>query len=55
MIAYYTLLTNIGLAKLTNVQSSGSVVQWSHMVVGDGNGAAVTPTETQTALMAMVD
>ena len=37
MSAYYTLLTNIGLAKLTNAQSSGSVVQWSQMAVGDGN------------------
>ena len=51
MSAYYTLLTKIGLAKLTNAQSSGSVVQWSQMAVGDGNGAAVTPTETQTTLV----
>ena len=51
MSAYYTLLTKVGLAKLTNAQSSGSVVQWSQMAVGDGNGAAVTPTETQTALV----
>lgn len=51
MSAYYTLLTKIGLAKLTNAQSSGSVVQWSQMAVGDGNGATVTPTETQTALV----
>ena len=51
MSAYCTLLTKIGLAKLTNAQSSGSVVQWSHMAVGDGNGAAVTPT----ALIPMVD
>lgn len=51
MSAYYTLLTKIGLAKLTNAQSSGSVVQWSQMAVGDGNGTSVTPTETQTALV----
>ena len=51
MSAYYTLLTKIGLAKLTNAQSFGTVVQWSQMAVG----AAVPPTETQTALIPTVD
>ena len=48
---YYTLLTNIGLAKLLNAQALGTVVQWSHMAVGDGNGNPTAPTQAHTALL----
>lgn len=51
MAQFYTLLTNIGLAKLANAQALGQVVQWSHMAVGDGNGNPTTPNATQTALV----
>ena len=46
---YYTLLTNIGLAKLLNAQALGTVVQWSHMAVGDGNGNPTAPTQAHWA------
>lgn len=51
MNTYYTLLTNVGLAKLLNAQALGTVVQWSHMAVGDGNGNPTTPVQTQTTLV----
>lgn len=51
MSTFKTLLTNIGLAKLTNAQALGQVVQWSAMAVGDGNGNPTTPTQEQTALV----
>lgn len=51
MSTYKTLLTNVGLAKLTNAQALGQVVQWSAMAVGDGNGNPTTPVQTQTALV----
>lgn len=51
MSTFYTLLTNIGLAKITNAQLLGEVVQWTQMAVGDGNGNPTTPTTAQTALV----
>lgn len=51
MSTYYTILTNVGLAKVTNAQALGTVVQWSEMAVGDGNGNDTTPVQTQTALV----
>lgn len=51
MSTFYTLLTTVGLAKLANAQALGTVVQWSQMAVGDGNGNPTTPSEAQTALV----
>jgi phage-related tail fiber protein len=50
-MSYYTLLTDIGLAKLANAQVLGTIVQWSEMAVGDGNGNPTTPTQAQTDLV----
>lgn len=50
-MSYYTLLTNIGLAKLTNAVALGQNVEWTEMAVGDGNGNPTTPTQTQTELV----
>lgn len=50
-MSYYTLLTNIGLAKLMNAVALGQNVEWSEMAVGDGNGNPTTPTQTQTVLV----
>lgn len=50
-MSYYTLLTNIGLAKLANAVALGQAVQWTEMAVGDGNGNPTTPTQAQTALV----
>lgn len=50
-MSYYTLLTNIGLAKLMNAVALGQNVEWSEMAVGDGNGNPTTPVQTQTVLV----
>ena len=51
MSTFYTLMTNAGLAKLTNAVALGQDVEWTEMAVGDGNGNPTTPAETQTALV----
>ena len=50
MSNFYTLLTNIGAALHANAQVQQTTVAWSHFALGDGNGAAVKPTQTQTGL-----
>lgn len=47
---FYTLLTNIGKAKLANATALGTTVQLTHIAVGDGNGAAIIPVDTATVL-----
>lgn len=51
MAQYLTLLTNTGAAKLATALANGTTVQITQLAVGDGNGAAVTPTATMTALV----
>lgn len=48
---YYTLLTAAGIAKIANAGATGGTVNLTHIALGDGNGTAVTPTETATALV----
>ncbi|MCP4102602.1 MAG: phage tail protein [Lentisphaerae bacterium] len=48
---FYSVLTNIGQAALANAGALGQTINLSHMAVGDGNGSAVTPNETATALV----
>jgi hypothetical protein len=48
---FYTILTALGKAKLASAQVSGTAVNFTHMAVGDGNGAYYDPQETQTALV----
>ncbi|MCP4100374.1 MAG: phage tail protein [Lentisphaerae bacterium] len=48
---FYSVLTNIGQAALANAGALGQTINLSHMAVGDGNGSAVTPSETATALV----
>jgi|GEM_PF-900974 len=47
---YYTLVTDVGNAKLTNALALGTAVTLTHFAVGDGAGTAYNPTEDQTAL-----
>jgi phage-related tail fiber protein len=47
---YYTLVTDIGLAKLANALALGQVITLTHFAVGDGNGAAYDPVQSATAL-----
>ena len=48
---FYTLLTARGAADLTNAYANGTTVNLTHLAVGDGNGAFVTPVEGMTALV----
>lgn len=50
-MAYLTLLTTLGQAKLATALANGAGVSISHLAVGDGNGAAVTPQASMTALV----
>ncbi|MBP8813921.1 MAG: phage tail protein [Laribacter sp.] len=50
MSKFYTLLTAVGAAALVNAQASGGIVPFTHIALGDGNGAAVVPTESMKAL-----
>lgn len=48
---YYTLLTAVGAAALTNAIAAGTTVALTHLALGDGAGDPVTPTEAATALV----
>ena len=48
---YFTLLTPYGAAAFANAPVSGTMVNLSHLAIGDGGGAAVEPTEAMTKLV----
>lgn len=50
-MAFYTILTDIGMAKLANATALGTTVQLTEIAVGDGGGVAVTPDEAATELV----
>ena len=49
---FYTLLTDIGAAKLASAAALGVPLKITQMAVGDGGGALPTPGAQQTALVA---
>jgi len=49
---YYTLLTEVGAAKLANATALGVPLKLTHMAVGDGGGTLPTPNSKQVALVA---
>ncbi|EAP0545399.1 phage tail protein [Salmonella enterica] len=49
---FYTLLTEIGAAKLASAAALGIPLKITHMAVGDGGGVLPTPSAQQTALVA---
>ncbi|EAY0962117.1 phage tail protein [Salmonella enterica] len=49
---FYTLLTDIGAAKLARATALGIPLKITHMAVGDGGGVLPTPSAQQTALVA---
>ncbi|MEB0952026.1 phage tail protein [Citrobacter sedlakii] len=49
---FYTLLTDIGAAKLANAAALGVPLKITHMAVGSGGGVLPTPNAQQTALVA---
>ncbi|EPE3205493.1 phage tail protein [Cronobacter sakazakii] len=48
---FYTLLTDIGAAKLASAAALGVPLKITHMAVGDGGGTLLTPDAKQTALV----
>ena len=48
---FYTLLTDIGAAKLASAAALGVPLKIPHMAVGDGGGTLPTPDAKQTALV----
>ncbi len=53
-MAFYTILTEVGKAKLANATALGTTLELTDIAVGDGGGVEVTPTETMTALVNQV-
>ncbi|MCF2475260.1 phage tail protein [Citrobacter braakii] len=49
---FYTLLTDIGAAKLASAAALGAPLKITQMAVGDGGGVLPTPSAQQTALVA---
>ncbi|EEJ9247733.1 hypothetical protein S968_17095 [Salmonella enterica subsp. enterica serovar Muenchen] len=49
---FYTLLTEIGAAKLASAAALGVPLKITYMAVGDGGGVLPTPSAQQTALVA---
>ncbi|MFU0853483.1 phage tail protein [Kluyvera cryocrescens] len=48
---YYTLLTEVGAAKLANATALGVPLKLTHMAVGDGGGTLPTPNSKQVTLV----
>ncbi|UWD48734.1 phage tail protein [Clostridioides difficile] len=52
--SYYTIITDIGKAKIANASVTGNKVGFVKIQLGDGGGSEYTPTESQTALKNVV-
>jgi len=48
---FTSILTDIGRAKMIAAVALGQSLEWSHMAVGDGGGAPITPDPNMTALV----
>lgn len=53
-MAFFTILTNIGQAKIANAVALGQQIQVTEMALGDGNGNPTNPVQTQTGLVRQV-
>ncbi len=53
-MAYFTILTNIGQAKIANAIALGQQIQVTEMALGDGNGNPTAPNQVQTSLVRQV-
>lgn len=49
-MSYYTIWTEVGLAKLANAKVTQATVKISEMAVGDGDGQSYDPVEDMTEL-----
>ncbi|MCC0707403.1 phage tail protein [Clostridioides sp. ES-S-0190-01] len=52
--SYYTIITNVGKAKIANASVTGNKVGFVKIQLGDGGGSEYTPTESQTELKNVV-
>jgi phage-related tail fiber protein len=50
-MAFFTILTSVGQAKIANAVALGQQIQLTEMALGDGNGNATTPNQAQTGLV----
>lgn len=50
-MAFFTILTTIGQAKIANAIALGQQIQLTEMALGDGNGNPTSPVQTQTGLV----
>ena len=48
---FYTILTNVGKAKIANALPTGTKVNLTKMKIGDSNGTYYNPSESQTELV----
>lgn len=53
-MAFFTILTTIGQAKIANAVALGQQIQVTEMALGDGNGNPTTPNQGQVALVRQV-
>lgn len=53
-MAFFTILTTIGQAKIANAVALGQQIQVTEMALGDGNGNPTTPNQGQTSLVRQV-
>lgn len=51
MATFYTILTDVGQAKLANAIALGETLEITHLAVGDGNGNLPEPDTDRTALV----
>lgn len=51
MPLYYAIFTTLGLTRLAEATASGIPLVFAFVAVGDGNGAAITPSSAMTALV----
>ncbi|MGJ7457308.1 phage tail protein [Halomonas sp. RA08-2] len=51
MAQFYTLLTQVGQAKLANAVALGNTIELTHLAVGDGGGSVPTPDSDRTSLI----
>ena len=49
-MSYYCILTEAGQAQIANALGLGRTISLTHMAVGDGGGAPITPAAAMTAL-----
>lgn len=53
-MAFFTILTSIGQAKIANAVALGQQIQLTEMALGDGSGNPVNPNQAQTGLVRQV-